>query len=525
MAELSNAQERFGLEAAAHAQAAAEELTRSTAAELGKRLESVAEQLLQRQERMEAHFESRLGEAVASTKHEREFMTSKLSELGARMSEALESRMGEADAKAAAAAEVQERRLAGIERLEQTVIDVASTQRADNANLQAALDNAEQKIAELASKMSSLSESSRSAAQRFQELEILMGCNSEAAQLRDDCAIMQQRLEELRDAFHDKAERISDLEARLPSLSSLSEVARLERRLEHTVSRQQFQQVVADLTSKLETRGESNRWSALDSHIAARTTDKLDAIAIDDRINANAEIRRLKETVAALSRRDASAGWLREPTSARPIGRSRTPPPNLSAILTESRMDDAELLRLKSRVEELARRLEDIALRGERQHVEACSEGELRLQETVSGLAKRLQEIFTKVDSKADAMDTVSAAVLEQRLRPLSARLEQKLDAAVHVQELSQLERKLGQLEQRGRERSRVRGLDDNEVLELREAVSALDRELKDGLASCRKKVSVLERKLEDKVDNDAVAPLLSSASERMKELVALIRH
>jgi hypothetical protein len=188
-------------------------------------------------------------------------------------------------------------------------------------------------------------------------------------------------------------------------------------------------------------------------------------------------------------------------------------------------MDDAELLRLKSRVEELARRLEDIALRGERQHVEACSEGELRLQETVSGLAKRLQEILTKVDSKADAMDTVSAAVLEQRLRPLSARLEQKLDAAVHVQELSQLERKLGQLEQRGRERSRVRGLDDNEVLELQEAVSALDRDLKDGLASCRKKVSILERKLEDKVDNDAVAPLLSSASERMKELVALIRH
>merc|ERR1711904_580959 len=123
--------------------------------------------------------------------------------------------------------------------------------------------------------------------------------------------------------------------------------------------------------------------------------------------------------------------------------------------------------------------------------------------------------------------EAVSAAVLEQRLRPLAGRLGQKMDAAVHEEELSTLERKLGQLEQRlhhEKDRRHVRGIDDNELSELQEAVSALDRQLKDGLASLRKKASILEQKLEDKIDNAAVAPLLHSASDRMKELAALTR-
>lgn len=161
--------------------------------------------------------------------------------------------------------------------------------------------------------------------------------------------------------------------------------------------------------------------------------------------------------------------------------------------------------------------------------MERCSENESHLQETVSGLTKRMQELLTKVDSKADAAGVVSSAVLEQRLRPLSrlaGRLDQKLDAAVHEDELSKLERKLGQLERLHHEKDRrhARGIADNQLAELQESVGALGNELKAGLASLRKKASVLEQKLEDKVDNMTVAPLLHNASDRMRELAALAR-
>merc|ERR1711959_12870 len=111
-------------------------------------------------------------------------------------------------------------------------------------------------------------------------------------------------------------------------------------------------------------------------------------------------IRRLKEAVASLANRsqDIQGGnWLRESASADTAHR-------LEAILTDDRnSSNMEFRRLKHRVEELAGRLEDVALQP--QQVEKCSEGERRLQETVSGLTKRVQEILTKVDSKADAME------------------------------------------------------------------------------------------------------------------------
>merc|ERR1712216_314047 len=128
------------------------------------------------------------------------------------------------------------------------------------------------------------------------------------------------------------------------------------------------------------------------------------------------------------------------------------------------------------------------------------------------------------VDGKADAAEAVSGAALEQRLRPLVGRLEQKLDASLHEQELASVERKLGQLEQRVVTGRGIRHVDDNAVTELQEALAALDLRLKDGLTSVRQRASSLECKLANKVDNDAVGPLLSGASDRMKELVALIR-
>lgn len=72
------------------------------------------------------------------------------------------------------------------------------------------------------------------------------------------------------------------------------------------------------------------------------------------------------------------------------------------------------------RVEELAGRVEDVALQ-KPQRAEGYSESELRLQETVSGLAKRVQEIVAKVDAKPDAMD---AASMDQRARPSTGRLD-----------------------------------------------------------------------------------------------------
>lgn len=232
----------------------------------------------------------------------------------------------------------------------------------------------------------------------------------------------------------------------------------------------------------------------------------------------------MKEAVASLAKRGQdiqSYNWLREPASTR--GEHR-----LEAILSDDRINaNTEFRRLKHRVEELAGRLEDVALRKEPWQVDRCNVGELRLQETVNGLAKRVQEILAKVDSKADAMEVVSSVVLEQRLRPLAGRLDQKLDAVVHEAELSKLERKLGQLEQRlhlEKDCRRLRGIDDNELSELQEAVSALERQLKDGLASVCNKTSVLEHKLEDKIDIVSVAPLLHNASDRMKELAALTR-
>merc|ERR1712196_411038 len=102
-----------------------------------------------------------------------------------------------------------------------------------------------------------------------------------------------------------------------------------------------------------------------------------------------------------------------------------------------------------------------------------------------------------------------------------------KVDATVHEAEQSKLERKLGQLEQRlhhEKDRRPLRGMHDNEMPELQDAVSALERQLKDGLASFRNKASVLEHKLEEKIDMVAVGPLLHDASDRMKELAALTR-
>jgi hypothetical protein len=172
--------------------------------------------------------------------------------------------------------------------LDERVAEISSAAEGGRGFLAARIDETNERLESMAGSMKS---------DRLMDLEDQMSLVTLGLKKKADKDDLEESVEELRQKKADVSklnEHVAELCGNLKS--RITETA-LEKRLHDLTS-----QLKTVMDEQIDLAKESNRWKGVDDEIQTRRSEKLDSVAIDDRIKENLEIRRLKDGLATTTK-------------------------------------------------------------------------------------------------------------------------------------------------------------------------------------------------------------------------------